>query len=57
MPRFRPVRLNFALRCSLYMDATEAARYGRGVALDWGRLVHELIEAGELVRLPIERSR
>lgn len=48
----RPVRLNFALRCSLYTDAIEAARYGQGIALGWGRLVHDLLEAGELVRLP-----
>jgi DNA-binding transcriptional LysR family regulator len=50
---FRPVRLNFALRCSLYTDAIEAARYGQGIALGWARLVHDLIEAGELVRLPV----
>ncbi|MEZ2310632.1 LysR substrate-binding domain-containing protein [Paraburkholderia sp. RCC_158] len=49
----RPVRLNFALRCSLYTDAIEAARFGQGIALGWGRLVHDLIEAGELVRLPV----
>jgi DNA-binding transcriptional LysR family regulator len=50
---FRPVRLNFALRCSLYTDAIEAARYGQGIALGWGRLVSDLIESGELVRLPV----
>jgi DNA-binding transcriptional LysR family regulator len=50
---FRPVHLNFALRCSLYTDAIEAARYGQGIALGWGRLVHDLLEAGELVRLPV----
>ncbi|SEJ79490.1 LysR substrate-binding domain-containing protein [Paraburkholderia diazotrophica] len=50
---FRPVRLNFALRCSLYTDAIEAARYGQGIALGWRRLVHGLIETGELVRLPV----
>jgi DNA-binding transcriptional LysR family regulator len=49
----RPLRLNFALRCSLYTDAVQAARYGQGVALGWGRMVHDLIEAGELVRLPV----
>lgn len=49
----RPVRLNFALRCSLYTDAVEAARYGHGVALGWGRLVHDLLAAGDLVRLPV----
>ena len=50
---FAPVRLNFALRCSLYTDAIQAARYGQGVAMGWGRLVHDLIQAGELVRLPV----
>jgi DNA-binding transcriptional LysR family regulator len=49
----RPVRLGFALRCSLYTDAVEAARYGQGIVLGWGRLVHDLVEAGELVRLPV----
>lgn len=47
------LRLNFALRCSLYTDAIQAARYGQGIALGWGRLVHDLVEAGELVRLPV----
>jgi DNA-binding transcriptional LysR family regulator len=54
---FRPVRLNFALRCTLYTDAIQAARFGQGVALGWGRLVHDLIEAGELVRLPVASFR
>ncbi|BCG02381.1 LysR family transcriptional regulator (plasmid) [Paraburkholderia sp. PGU19] len=49
----QPLRLNFALRCSLYTDAIQAARYGEGIALGWGRLVHDLVEAGELVRLPV----
>jgi DNA-binding transcriptional LysR family regulator len=49
----RPLRLNFALRCSLYTDAIQAARYGEGIALGWGRLVHDLVESGELVRLPV----
>lgn len=49
----RPLRLNFALRCSLYTDAVQAARFGQGIALGWGRMVHDLIEAGELVRLPV----
>ncbi|EUC20176.1 transcriptional regulator, LysR family [Burkholderia sp. BT03] len=48
-----PLRLNFALRCSLYTDAIQAARYGEGIALGWGRLVHDLVETGELVRLPV----
>lgn len=50
---FMPMRLHFALRCSLYTDAIQAARYGQGIALGWGRLVHDLLEAGELVRLPV----
>jgi DNA-binding transcriptional LysR family regulator len=54
---FRPVRLNFALRCSLYTDAIEAARYGQGIALGWGRLVHDLLATGELVRLPVASFR
>ncbi|MBN3815361.1 LysR family transcriptional regulator [Paraburkholderia sp. Se-20369] len=48
---FRPPKLHYALRCSLYTDAIQAARYGQGVALGWGRLVHDLLAAGELVRL------
>jgi DNA-binding transcriptional LysR family regulator len=50
---FRPMRLNFALRCSLYTDAVQAARYGQAIALGWGRIVHGLIESGELVRVPV----
>ena len=47
------MRLNFALRCSLYTDAIHAARFGQGIALGWGRLVHDLLDSGELVRLPV----
>ena len=47
----RPAKLNYVLRCSLYSDAVQAARYGQGVALGWSRLVHDLLEKGELVRL------
>ncbi len=49
----RPLRLQFALRCTLYTDAIAAARYGEGIALGWGRLVHDLLQARELVRLPV----
>ena len=49
---FRPERLSFSLRCTLYTDAIQAARYGQGIALGWGRLVHDLLNTGELVRLP-----
>jgi DNA-binding transcriptional LysR family regulator len=48
---FRPARLDYVLRCSLYTDAVQAARYGQGVALGWGRLVQDQIARGELVRL------
>nr|WP_132458481.1 LysR substrate-binding domain-containing protein [Paraburkholderia sp. BL8N3] len=51
---FRPERLSFSLRCTLYTDAIQAARYGQGIALGWGRLVHDLLKTGELVRLPVE---
>ena len=54
---FRPMRLNFSLRCSLYTDAIQAARYGQGVALGWGRLVHDFLESGELVRLHVASFR
>ncbi|WP_413657482.1 LysR substrate-binding domain-containing protein [Paraburkholderia phenoliruptrix] len=50
---FTPVRLNYALRCTLYTDAIDAARRGLGIALGWGRLVSGFIAAGELVRLPV----
>jgi DNA-binding transcriptional LysR family regulator len=48
---FRPARLDYVLRCSLYTDAVQAARYGQGVALGWSRLVQDYIARGELVRL------
>ncbi|WP_061171571.1 LysR substrate-binding domain-containing protein [Caballeronia hypogeia] len=54
---YRPPRLDFVLRCSLYTDAVQAARYGQGVALGWGRLVHDLLVRGELVRLTSVTSR
>ena len=47
----RPAKLNYVLRCSLYTDAVQAARYGQGVALGWSRMVHDLLATGELVRL------
>jgi DNA-binding transcriptional LysR family regulator len=47
----RPPRLHFALRCSLYTDAIQAALHGQGVALGWHRLVSDLLKRGELVRL------
>ncbi|MEQ6290492.1 LysR substrate-binding domain-containing protein [Vogesella sp. GCM10023246] len=48
---FRPQYLHYAFRCSLYTDAVQAALAGQGVILGWGRLVNDLLAAGELVRL------
>jgi DNA-binding transcriptional LysR family regulator len=50
---YRPSRLNKVLRCSLYTDAIQAARYGQGIALGWSRLVDHLLMTGELVRLDV----
>ena len=47
----RPPRLQYALRCSLYTDAIQAALRGQGVALGWRRLLSELLDTGELVRV------
>lgn len=47
----KPATLNYALRCSLYTDAVEAARHGQGVALGWGRLLEKMLATGELLRL------
>jgi DNA-binding transcriptional LysR family regulator len=47
----RPARLKYGLRTCLYNDAVQAARYGQGVALGWGRLLQEHLASGELVRL------
>ena len=44
-------KLRFALRCSLYTDAVEAALHGEGVALGWGRLLEDLLKSGVLLRL------
>ncbi|REG58816.1 DNA-binding transcriptional LysR family regulator [Paraburkholderia sp. BL6669N2] len=49
----RPPRLNKVLRCSLYTDAVQAAKYGQGIALGWSRLVEDLLASGELVRLDV----
>lgn len=53
----RPSRLSYSLRCSIYTDAVQAARYGQGIALGWGRLVHDLLVSGELVRLKTATSK
>jgi DNA-binding transcriptional LysR family regulator len=50
---FRPTKLNYVLRASLYADSVQAARHGQGVALGWARIIHDLLASGELVRLPV----
>ncbi|MFC3530837.1 LysR substrate-binding domain-containing protein [Vogesella facilis] len=50
---YRPQYLHYAFRCSLYTDAVQAALAGQGLILGWGRLVHDLLATGELVRLPV----
>lgn len=47
----QPPRLRYALRCSLYTDAIQAALHEQGVALGWHRLLSELLDSGELVRV------
>lgn len=47
----RPAALNYALRCSLYSDAVEAARHGQGIALGWGRMLESRLASGELIRV------
>ena len=47
----RATKLRYGLRTCLYTDAVQAARLGQGVALGWGRLLHEHLASGELVRL------
>lgn len=47
----RPGKLKYGIRTCLYNDAVDAARLGQGVTLGWGRLLHEQLTSGELVRL------
>ena len=54
---FRPGRLNTALRCSLYTDAIQAAKYGQGISLGWNRLVDDLLRSGDLVRIDLATFR
>lgn len=44
-------RLKYALRCSLYTDAIQAALRSQGVALGWKRLLEDDLSTGRLVRL------
>jgi len=48
----RPPKLHYALRCSLYTDAIQAALQGQGVALGWHRLLGDLLDSGQLIRVP-----
>jgi DNA-binding transcriptional LysR family regulator len=47
----KPSKLHFTLRCTLYTDSIQAALHGQGVALCWSKLLEELLESGDLVRL------
>lgn len=47
-------RLKYALRCSLYTDAIQAALHTQGVALGWKRLLEDHLSSGRLVRLTAE---
>jgi DNA-binding transcriptional LysR family regulator len=44
-------RLNYALRCSLYTDAIQAALQGQGVVLGWRRMLGDMLTSGRLVPL------
>lgn len=44
-------RLKYALRCSSYTDAIQAALKGHGIVLGWNRLVEPMLASGELVRV------
>ena len=50
-------RLKYALRCSLYTDAVQAALHSQGVALGWKRLLEDHLAEGRLVRLTAESHR
>jgi DNA-binding transcriptional LysR family regulator len=54
---YRPTRLNKVLRTSLYTDTIQAVRYGQGIALGWSRLVEDLVNAGDLVKIDIATFR
>src|SRR5690606_12459996 len=48
---------NVTLSCNFYTDAIHAAMRGEGIALGWNRLVHDLIDRNQLVRVSAESLR
>jgi DNA-binding transcriptional LysR family regulator len=42
-------KLNYALRCTLYTDAVQAALHGQGITLGWRQLIKADLSAGRLV--------
>lgn len=44
-------RRNYVLRCSLYTDAIQAALQGQGIVLAWGKMLEDILDAGQLVPL------
>lgn len=50
-------RKNITLSCNFYTDALYAAMRGEGIALGWHRLVDDLLQRGQLVRVSVETLR
>ncbi len=50
-------RKNITLSCSFYTDALYAAMRGEGIALGWNRMVADLLQRGQLVRVSVETLR
>lgn len=48
---------NITLSCNFYTDAIYAALRGEGVALGWRRLVSDLLQRGQLIRVASESMR
>jgi DNA-binding transcriptional LysR family regulator len=44
-------KLNYALRCTLYTDAVQAALHGQGITLGWRELIKDDLSAGRLIRI------
>ena len=48
-------RRNVALRCNSYVDAISAALAGQGIAFGWTRLIEDLLDRRQLVRVTDKR--
>lgn len=48
-------RRNVALRCNTYVDAISAALAGQGIAFGWTRLIEDLLERRQLLRVTDKR--